>query len=223
MAVSVLVVIPSVVRTSSKPLSYTPTRSVFTHEQRFAQLLESIASVRRAIPQATVVVAEGGTLTDSELSTLKNQVDVFLDLTDNPQVVQGVQSPYKNLGESRMLMEIFKRLSGMHLAPDASFIKLTGRYTITETCNVHQLLGSADAVVLPVESSHQMSTRLYKLPAVWIKDLGVYLSNLDETGLLTRESHETSMWNFVSLRPHVKVSHIGVRGLIAVDNCVIDE
>ena len=45
-----LILITSVICITNKPLSYTKTRSVFTHEERFEQTLKTIQTIRDKIP-----------------------------------------------------------------------------------------------------------------------------------------------------------------------------
>ena len=41
------IIITSVVQTTNKPLSYSETRSIYSHQQRFEQTLETIESIRK--------------------------------------------------------------------------------------------------------------------------------------------------------------------------------
>ncbi len=51
--------ITSVIHTSTNPLSYTNTRSIYTPSQRLSQTLETISSIRNNIPGAYILVIEG--------------------------------------------------------------------------------------------------------------------------------------------------------------------
>src|SRR6056300_602556 len=111
-----LVIITSAIHTCSNPLSYSNTRSAFTHEQRLQQSINTIKSVRSYIPNSYVVYVEGTVLNDSFKSILLNEVD-------------HVNGPYKGYAENKKILSYFtsdhyKNNKDMFV----SISKISGRY-----------------------------------------------------------------------------------------------
>ena len=61
-----LVLITSIIATPNIPLSYTPTRSVFTHNERFEQTKYTIQSIKEKIPNAKIFIVECSFLTEEQ-------------------------------------------------------------------------------------------------------------------------------------------------------------
>lgn len=100
---------------------------VFTPDQRYSQLLESIASVKKYIPDAFVVVAEGGELTESQTSELKSSCDIFLQLPISLR-----ENLYeKSLGEATILHYAMKHVIDNNIS-FSHLYKLSGRYMLTD-------------------------------------------------------------------------------------------
>jgi RecG-like helicase len=77
-----ITLITSVIDTPNIPLSYTPTRSVFTKEIRFEQLKKTISTIREKIPDNRIILIECSLLSEDERQYLTNAVDYFLNIYD---------------------------------------------------------------------------------------------------------------------------------------------
>ena len=53
-----LVLITSIIKTPDIPLSYTSTRSVFRHDERFNQTKKTIQTIREKIPNSKILIVE---------------------------------------------------------------------------------------------------------------------------------------------------------------------
>lgn len=163
-----LVVVTSVIRPRNAP-------SVFSENERFEQLLESVRCVSRRVPDAFVVVIEGSAYAEEQAQKVKEcgahrLVHIDVDRLD------------KQYGECTslatfFLSEEFRSLHERHAF--RSIHKLSGRYILTdffqfhydgETC-VGKIVEPADSY-----SGHGMVlTRYYSIP---IKYLDHYVRGL---------------------------------------------
>lgn len=140
-----LVVITSMIH-GAKP-------SVFTPEQRLTQLISSIDSVKEKIPDAFIVVAEGGSrLNHSTVEKIQGQgVTLWhFDVRGMPKAVGDAQLLYSFL---RMPHDFtrFKSIS-----------KLSGRYYLTKDFNFNPDLNSSIAKIDTTKGVVQ--TRYYRVP-----------------------------------------------------------
>lgn len=119
------VIITSVVQTTNKPLSYSETRSIYSHQQRFEQTLETIDSIRKYIPNTDILLVECSPLSEW-MDQLKSKVDHFINLQFNSFVNN---HPEKGLGEKTLLLAALATLSRL-ATPYSNIYKITGRYVL---------------------------------------------------------------------------------------------
>jgi len=79
-----LVLVTSAINTSTNPLSYTNTRSAFTHEERFKQSLITIESIKQYIPNPYIVFIEGTIINDEYKNTIINSVNYLHKAYEDP-------------------------------------------------------------------------------------------------------------------------------------------
>jgi hypothetical protein len=123
-----MVIITSKIHVSTAPLSYTPTRSIHTPQERFAQTLQTISSVRTCIPNAHIVlVDDSAQLKDAWVSAIDSRVDLFV----RPEHTRTITdtSPYKGLGELAQLREALSAVRHLNMRITGLF-KISGRYTV---------------------------------------------------------------------------------------------
>ena len=72
-----LVLITSVIKTPDIPLSYSRTRSVFNHDERFNQTIKTIETIKKYIPNSKILIVECSDLNDSQESYLKKIVILY--------------------------------------------------------------------------------------------------------------------------------------------------
>lgn len=123
------VIISSAIHTNNSPLSYTPTRSHFTHEQRFQQTLDTIAHLREKIPNVYIILIEVTKLSDEYQTILEKRVD-YLYLTCNiPYIYQITEGPYKGYGEAISILTYLNSDHFKHYRNQfISVSKISGRY-----------------------------------------------------------------------------------------------
>jgi hypothetical protein len=160
-------VILSVLDTVSKPLSY-GIRSVFTHEERFSQTVETIKSIRDYDINAYIILVEGRgyPLTNNEKLLLN--VDDICEIF-NINALYDIQSPYKLKGETRMIIEFFKSNQYDKIKNTISLLfKINGRYKLNKdfTINIY----SNDKITLKYNKEHNhVCTVAYSIPPLLLE------------------------------------------------------
>lgn len=205
--------VTSVINTSTIPLSYTPTRSVYTHEQRYKQTIETIQSIRKYAPNAYIVLIEGSRkrIADEQCATLAADHIHFSDHQD-------IDSPHKAKGESHNLLSY---LSSDHFQSlnAQRFFKLTGRYKLTSDFHFDKFLDDKIHVKF---SGGSICTVLFSVPCVqkeWFIQRLMYVQQHCVNSI------ENTLFQEVIENPNDSRFHIehalGFVGYCAVDGTII--
>jgi len=196
-----IVIITSVVEPTHHPLSYSPVRSVYSPEQRFAQTIETIASVRRHLPHAHICLVECSP-PDHKTETLASCVDHFINVFPDDLIRHGA---HKALGEAKLV------LAGIQYAKQVGFdsvMKLTGRYVLTESFKSELWHGDRiQACVTNHYGGQSVHTFIYRCPFKKIGHLEHLLNWMLDT--VDTECVERRMWdqlgNEIDHVPHLGV------------------
>ncbi len=138
------------------PLSYGP-RSGYAPEERYAQTLETIASVRKYIPNAEIVFVEGGKYVDDDIKVLVNR---YLWGGVNLFVRKAVSNPSKAWGEIVLMLYAY-----FHLPKDCDYyFKLSGRYCLNANFDITQWCTDRICGKDIYGNQTQISTRLIGIP-----------------------------------------------------------
>lgn len=122
------VIVTSIVEITNKPLDWSAVRSIYTHQQRFEQTLETIESIRTYLPDADIILAECSP--DSEyMKELEKRVDVFINTYPNDMIRDGYR---KSVCEAQLMLYVFDRVD---LTAYKNIFKMTGRYKLTDKFN----------------------------------------------------------------------------------------
>ena len=164
-----LVVVCSAICTNNEPLSYTPTRSKFTHAERYQQTLQTLKKVREKVPDCFIVLVEATLLQEEYYSGLSKLADHILLTAGIKEVFVATESPYKGWGEAccllcYLLSEHFQeRKEGFK-----SMSKISGRYYPNEhfvfECRAEGVVCKVDYNNPCHSSGVNMSTMFYTLP-----------------------------------------------------------
>jgi len=95
-----LVVVNSATNVSSDLVLHNYKRSFYSNEERFSQTVETLKNIRRTIPNAMVIFAEGTGLYPNQIIEYRKYADIFLECDDNPEVKIAVSGKSKSIGES---------------------------------------------------------------------------------------------------------------------------
>jgi hypothetical protein len=153
----IVFVIPSVIHFAEKPLSYSSVRSVYSPELRALQTHEGIASIRKAVPGARIVMIETG-LRERLPSSLELDPDTYLYVGGNPAVRRVVDGLNKGHGEAVALLAADPILRAFGAS---YFFKLSGRYHLTGQFRHGPWLAIRDALVAKKYNNACVCTRLY--------------------------------------------------------------
>lgn len=124
--VDLIFIITSAISLSSKPLYNNISRSVFSTNQRIKQTLESIETIRSIVPNARIIMIEGG---QSDFSSqFSKLVDEYYYM--NSKIARFFLD-HKNKG----LGEVYLLLKGLRVLPNKKemiVFKIAGRYKLSE-------------------------------------------------------------------------------------------
>lgn len=128
-------VVVSCICVGTDPLDYTSVRSVFSNQERYAQTLDGIRSIRTHCPTANIVHLECGNHNKMGMSVdkIRDEVDLFLDLSTDEKVSMWCNSPHKSRAELvSMSVGLRKVLEQNPSLVDGKLFKISGRYLLTE-------------------------------------------------------------------------------------------
>lgn len=224
-----LVLITSVIKTSTNPLSYTPKRSIYNHNERYEHTKKTIQSIKEKIPHHKIFIIECSYLTAEETNFLKENSDYFLNLIDNPKNKEYVNSKSKSLGEGSMTISALEYIIQNNIEYD-NLIKISGRYWLSDKFNYNYFTNSNIVIKSIDDDRTNIFTALYKLPKSYIKPLHDFLiANL--SNMFNCIGYEVLFANFIrSIETTVKsngnsikyVSPIGLQGHVSVSNDFYD-
>lgn len=99
--------------------------TVFTPQQRWEQLLNTIDTVKAKIPNSILALVEGGTMTPEEQAILQTHVD-FVLMVD-------VTALFKSPGETTLIHSyLHSSHFQLHSPHIANFVKISGRYWLDD-------------------------------------------------------------------------------------------
>lgn len=123
------VLIVSAIATCQEPLAYTPTRSAFTHFERFQQTLITIDRVREAIPNAYLILIEGTKIPEEWMACLQEKVGYVHKAYEDPNVLSHIHGPHKGMGEVSSILSYLQSNHFQSIQSDfLSLTKISGRY-----------------------------------------------------------------------------------------------
>jgi len=116
------IIVTSVVQTTTKPLNYSKTRSIYSHQHRFEQTLETIESIRTHMPNTHILLVECSPPSEW-MDQLKSNVDQFINLEFNDLVNNSLD---KGIGEKTLLLTALSNLTEEY----SNIYKISGRYVL---------------------------------------------------------------------------------------------
>lgn len=118
-----------IVTSALKPLT-----GVFSHQERFAQTLETIESIKRYAPNSLILVADAS-VNDAteELNVLSSRVNSIISLKDNPQVQELSRTGQQSRSECLILLNVLHILKDEPNLDVDRIFKITGRCVLEES------------------------------------------------------------------------------------------
>lgn len=208
-----LCLITSVIKTPSLPLSYTSTRSVFTHEERYIQTLKTIESVKNKIPGVIICLVECSDLDKDQVAKITSAVDYFLNIFDDTELRSKVYSPSKSMGEGTMTIAALDYINARQIEYN-SFYKISGRYWLNDSFSPYDY----PIFVKSNEIGHGIPTTLYKLNNDSVDAFHKFLLE-KYSDMKNCKGYELIFAEFIMQLPNVMfVPTLGVSGYVSVDN-----
>jgi hypothetical protein len=218
-----LVLITSIIKTPNTPLSYTRTRSVYSHEERYEQTKKTIQNVREKIPNVKILMVECSTLDEIQKEYFTIHCDYFLNLIDQPEKVKNIYSPSKALGEGTMTISAIEYIQKNNIEFD-NFFKITGRYWLSDYFDYANFENTNIVVHYIHNDENNTCTSLYKLHNTNLSDFSNFLiANMHL--MFQCIGYEVLFAMFLRISKQNKIIHldkIGVNGLISVSNDFVD-
>jgi hypothetical protein len=133
-----LVIVTSKLLVSARPFKYTKKRSMYSFDERFAQTKETIASIRKYIPRAYIVMFDDSVSLPYDCRAyLENATDVFVNVHSAALSELTDHSLYKAFGELAQLIQLYDSfLQRIDFSSFKNVFKITGRYTVTAAFNI---------------------------------------------------------------------------------------
>lgn len=205
-------IITSVIHTDkTSGWSYCPVRSYYSDEERFRDTLKTIQSIRQYLKGAYIVLLEGSKLTEEEEKKLKESVDCFLDYSNDPFIVEKVNSQKKGQGETWKMMKFLVDNKDT-LKQYRRIFKISGRYWLTDTFQPE--LFSYEKETVKKCSENGVSTVLY---SVAVHNLDAFIE-LQKKIIVYLETDTIGIENlfFGFYKNFHFIDNLGVEGWIAV-------
>jgi hypothetical protein len=204
-----IVLITSSLRPSQFPLSYTPTRSIFSEAERMAQTKISIESVSRNFPDNEIFLIDNSNVGESFLQELKINSNVITLSIDSKVCRYLSKSPYKGLGEAYVTLALLRICKD----EETDFCKLSGRYHLTSKTKD---LFPIDKILFRTLNSSSITVfyamRDKKIKEEWLAYLEENLCRLAEGAGIEQVFHSFTEKNRLQESPTLYV-----QGLVSVD------
>ncbi|NTU71286.1 MAG: hypothetical protein HGB10_05655 [Coriobacteriia bacterium] len=210
-----LFIVVSTVHTAATGFLYSPTRSVYTAEERLTQTLESVASVRERAPGAHVVVAENSELADVERSALAEAADRLLEYASDESAAALRDGNYKGASEVDVLLRTLADIGDL---PFTRLFKLSGRYRLTDSFELDRF--PTDRIGA-YASGNGYTTVLYSIPAAMADFYAHRLQHALERALAGASIEDVLIPGIEEARIG-SVVPLGVCGNVAVDGTFIE-
>ena len=120
----------------SKPLWYHPQRSRFSAQERFNQTIETLKSIRLAIPDCFIVLIDNSPIDREQAMRLESLANAFVNDVNNQDLRYWTdESEAKQIGEAMLLQQGLDALEEHEVMYEQLF-KLSGRYMLNHKFNL---------------------------------------------------------------------------------------
>lgn len=215
-----IVMINSAICTSNTTLSYTKNRSVYSHEQRFAQTLETIASIYKFLPGAFIMMVDNTNLPELWKSILNTLIDKPFFLYNDPVQSELTNNcPYKGVAESHQLLHMLQYIDkNPEFSVVKNIYKITGRYSLTDSFSVTHF-DNSDIVFKQIEPTSPLFekepacyTSFFKVPYLLRDEFRQSLLQMINKGSTGKSMECIVPYEFTST-VHL-IDTLGIRGMI---------
>lgn len=211
-----LILISSIIDSPNKKLANNVTRSVFTKQQRYEQTKLTIQSIRKYIPNVSIMIVECSDLTSEEKEYFESHCDYLLNLYDNIKVRENVYSSSKSQCETTQIINALEYIVSKQIEFDNLF-KISGRYQLNSEFN-YNLFENNQVVVKAIQNNkNNIFTALYKIPNKMLSSYIEFLiqSQKDTENNIGLEVIFSNFINKINL-PSLIYKNIGLEGYVSV-------
>lgn len=210
-----LVLITSVINTPNNPLSYSNIRSIFTREERFFDTKKTIESVKKFIPNCSIILVECSEFNIDEINYFNTNVDIIINLWNFKELHHDIFGISKSLSEGTMTIKALEFIQENNIIFD-NFFKISGRYYLNNNFNYEFYLNNYSIFKKINNCSFNILTVLYKLSNNSTKLLLNYLYNSKEK-MTKCVGYEIIFGEFIKEITDLKfIETIGVEGRVSV-------
>jgi hypothetical protein len=218
-----VVFISSKIYTSNSTFTYSNTRSIYSSAERFQQTLNTIESIRNAIPNNYIILFDNSEFSPDEFNKLNSGVDLFINIQNNPTI-----NDYTNLNATKAYGELAQTYAALnHIKTNMNylkikqFFKISGRYLINETFNYSNYENNFNIFKrnYNVTDKHYYYTSFYKIS-------GVNFNNYCDTiidmynYIQTHNTHHDTDWETI-LPKHLNYNFIEIPNLGITQNIAV--
>jgi hypothetical protein len=219
-----LVLITSVVNITKNPLSYTNTRSFCNMEYRFNDTIKTIESIKKYIPNSSILLVECSDIDEENENILKKHVDYYINLFSNKYILEKTQTISKSLGEGVMTIEAIKYiLNNIDYNNFNNLFKISGRYWLNDNF-YYNLYDNKNIVVKKIENSEDnILTCFYKIPINKIINLLHFLNDSHQE-FYNCIGYEVIFAKFIKITENIYYieDKVGINGYVSVCGTFVD-
>jgi hypothetical protein len=200
-------------------------KTVFTSEERFNQLITTIGSVQAKIPNSKIALVEGGTISDEEITRIRPKVDVI--------IVADVSHLLKSPGETMLIHSYFQsKHYESHKDQITNLVKISGRYYLDRKFKWSRFpKDKTIAVYCDRDKSWSrhayFNTRFYKIPQSkipqFIDGIKTRTCHPDFNQPFPDIEHCMVIYNMLDRTNVHHLPYIGVRGFYGENGTVISD
>lgn len=191
--------------------TYTSIRSYYSDEERYSDTLKTIESIRRHVKNSKIVLLEGSRLSETEEAGFKQNVDYFIDYSNDPLIHEKVNTNKKGQGEVWKLIKFLTENREL-INNFLRIFKISGRYWLSDVFNLNNFSFEKDTALKC--SAVGVSTVLYSIVS---KNLDNYIGTLVKIAeYLEVESKSIEDLFLFFHKDFYFIDKLGVEGWVAV-------
>lgn len=184
------------------------TTSAYSVGERIDQTQQTLKSIRKQCPEATIFFVEGS---DTDIASCKFDYDILVRPTEDPAAKQLIYSSQKSIGEAVMM--IFTGNTQPLENYDLVF-KISGRYTLTDDFSLDNFSQEKFTFYDHVEWGYE--TTLYSFPGmykdIWIQSMQKCITHMSKNNY---DSIERAIRAWLNVKYIVGATKLGVQGFNA--------
>jgi hypothetical protein len=137
-----IIIITSKIYVSNNKFSYSETRSIYNPSERFNQVINTISSIKKYIPDYFIILLDNSKFSQNESESLEQNVNIFLNPTHNSTLKyytdECIYKAYGELNQTKILINCISYLVKNNFIEIINLFKITGRYLINDDFNYNQ-------------------------------------------------------------------------------------